>query len=173
MLLADYHPIKSIWAFLYFLALLIFISIYKSSFTLTDMFWNKSFELKTVFEKYKDYLFWFVDINKRIETCGPSNSEIMWFQLDMFILLSLYVYDEKISTGVLAVIFLQQRLWFWISPAMLPSFPQEIMQEIFQEVYSLHLGHEDSPVNWSWRLPSLIDHEDSPVNWSWRLWSRF
>ncbi|KAI5399998.1 hypothetical protein KIW84_065081 [Lathyrus oleraceus] len=28
---------------------------------------------------------------------------------------------------------------------MLPSFPQEIMQEIFQEVYSLHLGHEDSP----------------------------
>lgn len=39
-----------------------------------DMFWNESFELKTVFESYKGYLFWLVDISEGIETCGPSDS---------------------------------------------------------------------------------------------------
>ena len=74
MPLADYHPIKSIWAFLYFLALLIFISIKQEFFyfdrcVMKQKFWNKN-----GFENYKQILLWVVDINKRIEICGPSNS---------------------------------------------------------------------------------------------------
>lgn len=54
-------------------------------------------------------------------------------------------------TDFLALIFLQQRLWFRVSPAVLLSSPQNIIQEIFQEVVSF---------TWGMMTLQLIDYED-------------